>query len=731
MMSGIDGSQLKDTIDDLHGTKENLSNLELINPIYQLRIKFDNMTGKSGVGLTANQMVDHVYTQLYGISMKFNLGIGNRIQDGDVDLSGIFDTDGNKITDSISMFLNAFVDIAKDPYITKGNFNTVTSNMSFLLLRAGVPLDFVIKYIGQPAFKRVVKRVLDNQSKLGESRRSQFKDFIKEVQSEIRKQAQESGIYQTTGMKTKSSDAFNKYSNLTQIKASDLERMIKGERLGFETQDEQAEYYGAQAGLLDTLSELYDPSEQLAAQVLISKADVNGGGADIVSHFIGMERFEKVMYDNNFSGLDRKFAEGTILGSKTEKSLMFLSNFDENNFITMHPAFKNVYRTLTKSIKNLDYAIDKNIVKEIERGAYASMIASSLEGTAYAYTQTNVEEMFFGDNTTHDKIVKAKKDPETKDNPLIKAFDVRVGKNQIKYITLDNFLQRPSSSNEDLTKAWEELFDTNRSLAIELVRYSIASSGFSKNRHSFHDLLPVRVSDLINNGMDRIRFRGEIDQAVFENFMDDFLRHERNPDQRVTPSISGKRFTKLKEGVSFELVSNLKKQLPEVFAGIKVVSSNDIIMMGTEYKGDNLNLVDDLNMISENRIIKIGDDLYLNHGILTINGVGKDGNPEFFKRRLLTKTHKLGYYNNGTYIYEYGQASTSSDPVKVISSLSRNNPKNYDNIKQVTQNLLESDAVLSIESFSYAPIKRTHTDVKRTQNDSEDLRNDGTIQRTC
>lgn len=54
------------------------------------------------------------------------------------------------ISDSISALMNAFVDIAKDPYITNVNWNMMTTNTGNMMIRAGVHPFVVMSFLAQP-----------------------------------------------------------------------------------------------------------------------------------------------------------------------------------------------------------------------------------------------------------------------------------------------------------------------------------------------------------------------------------------------------------------------------------------------------------------------------------------------------------------------------------------------------------------------------------------------------
>ena len=157
MMRSIDSTLLKDDINELH--KENSeTNLQLFDPIHQLQVKRNYMSGKTGVGLTANQLVDHVANQSLDVGFVGALG-----------LDGI-STKTNRLDKSkgtaaiLSEFLNAYVDIAKDPYISRGNHNDITANTVFMLIRAGVSLKTVNRFIGQPVLKEYVRLKKQSES---------------------------------------------------------------------------------------------------------------------------------------------------------------------------------------------------------------------------------------------------------------------------------------------------------------------------------------------------------------------------------------------------------------------------------------------------------------------------------------------------------------------------------------------------------------------------------------
>ena len=74
MMRSIDSSFLKDDILKLFPA-EDFKNISFFSPINQLKTKSDYMAGKFGIGITANNLVDHAENLALNIFIKANLGV--------------------------------------------------------------------------------------------------------------------------------------------------------------------------------------------------------------------------------------------------------------------------------------------------------------------------------------------------------------------------------------------------------------------------------------------------------------------------------------------------------------------------------------------------------------------------------------------------------------------------------------------------------------------------------
>lgn len=117
----------------------------------QVERKKDFMIGKTGIGPFALNVTNNVLCRLYGMefeesSFTKSTPIGS--------LHELVDKDYNSIDSWFSAFINAHVDIVKDPYISKLNVNPYTYNMVSLLTRSGFG-DTTVWFCSQPIIREL------------------------------------------------------------------------------------------------------------------------------------------------------------------------------------------------------------------------------------------------------------------------------------------------------------------------------------------------------------------------------------------------------------------------------------------------------------------------------------------------------------------------------------------------------------------------------------------------
>jgi len=505
--------------------------LEFASPSYQLEVKKRNMAGKAGVGQTANHLTHHALAQEAELYLKYSLGVGNQVsnQDGNlVDLSGT-DVEENAntqpkrtITGVISAWLNAYVDNAKDPYISLINNNTKTANTVFLMLRAGVSPEFVNRFISQPLIKEYIEtefesdnNAVDTIFKVGKTNK-----VVEGVVSSV-----DSGT-ETSFQKVTNNSEDTSVADLRSFDIISLEDQI----LNYD------EASPTQISLLNKFLEIQDAANKLNEAVKASKADTEGTYGNSAGNFIARQR-KKSVESEGFVGNFSKLFDGTMLG-------VFHDNSVENA--------KNVLSGLTilktpfaeKSVKDIAYITGLNKDGFVTNEKLVNKVYSGLKTYMYG------KYAGFDINDATRRVI-LKRTPEFlmqlkqshPNNPLVKALTPVQTKEGLK-ISLRSKVKSGYESDV-LSGAWLDLLlhedPSIKGWAETLIKYSFLTSGFSKGLNTFFDIIPsdyLLKSDMKSHINEFIR-----GSEVRENteFVDQFMRNNWD-DTSLVP-----RFKKLED----------------------------------------------------------------------------------------------------------------------------------------------------------------------------------------
>lgn len=115
----------------------------------QAERRLDYVTGKNGIGPFALNVTNHVLTCLFGVKFRETRFTE---ETGIFNFDKLVDDDGNMISSWLSAFINAHVDIVKDPWISKMGVDPFTYNMVNLLIRSGFG-EAGMWFIAQPIIK--------------------------------------------------------------------------------------------------------------------------------------------------------------------------------------------------------------------------------------------------------------------------------------------------------------------------------------------------------------------------------------------------------------------------------------------------------------------------------------------------------------------------------------------------------------------------------------------------
>jgi hypothetical protein len=470
IIKSIDTQKLKSNayeLIDLAQEQDDFDGLKLFTGEFQQDLKTRFSAGAAGVGATANNTIDNVMAQGAKLHVPF-LGMQSKTATIGEELRTIlYSTDkinGDLISETMSGYMNAFVDIEKDPYITKINFTKPVMNVAYLMLRAGIDPKFINAFIKQPIIVEYAK-----QAALGRSKLLNPNFFISEQ----------------AVIKSLGAEARSPVDIPGGIELNDL-------LLGISPDEESSEEL--EKNVLDYFAFLHPIAEDLFEQNLASKVHTEGVGQDLLDATIKIERKEALENSatttiGNFSA---KFAQGTMLGKYFQNGPELFEGVFYNKFLS------GKFDYINEEIKNL--------LGDYYKHNYRSR--RSMEDAMYSYmysshdTLGSLEELLF-DTATKKSLVpkliemKASMPKSILLNQVLKYKYNRNAEgiyNSPSQLYVANTKNMPPDTVELAKQEWEDMLnseDKNISkFANDLAAYAYHSSGFKRGIQTFHQLIP-------------------------------------------------------------------------------------------------------------------------------------------------------------------------------------------------------------------------------------------------
>lgn len=527
---------MADEINDLYGKKEesNLSNL--VNWVYNSKVASNNFVGKMNVGITALHLTTHRLFQQVGVKIKPDEV--NKLNFKDMEnlwsISGKMDMENKyEISEILTQFLNAYVDIAKEPFVLDLNATTEVAGIIFYLLRRGVPVENVVYFINQPIIREYIKS------------REAEESYVK-VASELKDDRKSDTVFK---LKRKYG-SFKEDVKIEPYSKENLKSTIKPfENLSKEEKQIQSYY-------LDEFQRYQEHSKELSDLMRAINQDTKFGKTKaefITKNEVDVEKAKNL----------NLFEEGT-LEKLQQKTLL-------KGFVYVHKNTPLLYQELTtltenetfKLIRNkiidLIYVADINtenrnkLVNLLEQDWITYLLETSkltnVKGSPYTVSQyyktmfdklpSILNKLQRNYNITDESFI-------MKNNPLIQALVPILYNPKSKVNNIQLFNRKMPSITEDiLVDAYKELKSMVDSGVINnadyktlinfLPLFSIAQSGLSTSPISFTDKLPVNIFTKLSVQMfnDFVNKLGD----NHETFLDEFFRNNFNNNSLV-PKLS-------------------------------------------------------------------------------------------------------------------------------------------------------------------------------------------------
>ena len=539
---------------------------EVYSPTYQEARKAEYTGGKAGIGPFALNNAHHILTQLTKLHMVSNdfteaMGI--------TDVSKIFDVPtehnprGGRILDWLSAMINAFVDIAKDPYIVRLNVNGWTYNMVSFLLRTGKGRD-TFYFMYQPILRDMAKEVLKTKGKYGIDRTK--------TPSQLENEAIERVLdkYDPNKSRRKKYAKINKDLKLQAQTYSELfmeqELDINGKteytnllRQAIKDPMEISDFNDFQVRVYYAWKALKPYADSLANLVKYSKIDTKKIGKSFAEQLNYYDGMQKLLDDPNFEpGAIRRFYDETFVGHKTDNAILFGASILNNKLLRSTELFNNQKDAVLCLLgrKGLaDTALLKAVISGIEAQIKSRFFTQYIKDN-----NIDITSMFTGSLSMAKRLNNFKERIRRK-HPIVSHLidnNGNITNDFIEFLlpnieNVDNnpdgldFIDTSELLNVDQAKAnnlinyWRELIeDPNPQISKlfkDLAVYAFITSGDNSVMNGFFQYLPnsFRISigyrDYIRNVLDQYSNNSTLGYTD----ADDFFRNNWTNDKLVKP----------------------------------------------------------------------------------------------------------------------------------------------------------------------------------------------------
>lgn len=495
VMTPVDFDHFKNDIRSIVKA-EPTTNLSTFNQLKDIDIKYSFLAGKAGVGQQANALMDYVLGSLGNLDItnfsvpksnsKLDMEYSQKLSQVDLDYYAkelklseeeINNLKSIKIGHSLSAILNAFVDIAKDPYITEGNWVTMTTNTGNLLLRKGVHPFYVNAFLAQPIIKEYVEFSESYESSDNQGL-STADEFIKQ--------------------------RFGKDEWDNTQKTNILNDSLKALR-SYITDGEKYKHMSA----LYTFLQYQSASKAIKTNIDASKFMVNGIGGSVNSLIIAKNAVDSILdAERRYNQLEDKsnFKENIILGFRSKftnpngSESMFSKYYtniilkpleivkaNPKQFLVANDTIQNTFNEISIDVKN-ELLIDTTLGE--------SNLGKQLDKTFYSYIMSGFNSLNINNQERRDltlnfpKEFEAFKEANKDKYVIVDEITVKQG-NTLEFIGLNN--RKKSQDYEKLlVGSFLDLLNKDEEFANKLIKYSYLTSGFNNHTTQFFTMIPTQ-----------------------------------------------------------------------------------------------------------------------------------------------------------------------------------------------------------------------------------------------
>lgn len=548
-------------------------------PSFQLSRKTEYTGGKAGIAPFALNSTNHALTQFTHLCINYSNA--NRYNLGQLDQ--VYGEDDQRIMDWLSALINAHVDVAKDPYIMALNVNSITYNMTSLLIRGGKG-ENTFYFLAQPALRRFTKEMLESKGIIGAEKGITERDKLKSIAKEYMTSLREAiiSLDDSDSNKAKYAQYYNSLASeysLPSIEGYDAVEVnyndVFDKKVASEALKKPKEVNGLYQQVISirAYQDLSSDTEVLSNLVQLSQIDTKKFGNTLplqlnfkrrLNRYI--DNYQSRFYINGADNIEKPinyYLSSTFLKQKLDAGINTPRILLSGQVIEATKGYKTIFNAACDFF--LGNSSDKNTVAELSKILTTSLRTKAVVNAVEDFNISDKKflNMLRGPKSIAKRLTQIKNDLRKRNDLPAIAFNGHIKNELLNYlqeyasdgtnqkydriVTADNALTNTATYENRLLSAYQDLLDCEdesiRKFANRLGVYAYLTSFDNRSTDSFFDVITTAwkkqkgysdaikaAIEILNNdqlvGMDYFGFNSE--NMYNNNFTELFTEIARN-----------------------------------------------------------------------------------------------------------------------------------------------------------------------------------------------------------
>lgn len=558
-------------------------------PSFQLSRKTEYTGGKAGIAPFALNSTNHALTQFTHLCINYSNA--NRYNLGQLDQ--VYGEDDQRIMDWLSALINAHVDVAKDPYIMALNVNSITYNMTSLLIRGGKG-ENTFYFLAQPALRRFTKEMLESKGIIGAEKGITERDKLKSIAKEYMTSLREAivSLDDSDSNKAKYAQYYNSLASeysFPSIEGYDAVEVnyndVFDKKVASEALKKPKEVNGLYQQVISirAYQDLSSDTEVLSNLVQLSQIDTKKFGNTLplqlnfkrrLNRYI--DNYQSRFYINGADNIEKPinyYLSSTFLKQKLDAGINTPRILLSGQVIEATKGYKTIFNAACDFF--LGNSSDKNTVAELSKILTTSLRTKAVVNAVEDFNISDKKflNMLRGPKSIAKRLTQIKNDLRKRNDLPAIAFNGHIKNELLNYlqeyasdgtnqkydriVTADNALTNTATYENRLLSAYQDLLDCEdegiRKFANRLGVYAYLTSFDNRSTDSFFDVITTAwkkqkgysdaikaAIEILNNdklvGMDYFGFNSEnMQNNNFTELFTEIARNAYRNDKIVKP----------------------------------------------------------------------------------------------------------------------------------------------------------------------------------------------------